>query len=60
VFRSDRIPAQTITKDALGPGLYQVKPFPPGAAYTMGSRFNSDIRSKEYLYPKKADDPGPG
>ena len=26
----------------------------------MGSRFDSDVRSKDHLRPKKADGPGPG
>jgi len=32
----------------------------PGPQYSMASRFNSDIRLKEHLHPKKSDGPGPG
>ena len=58
-----------------GPGAYRV-PDPKGASYSLGarfedkrtamfrkadgSRFDSVIRSKPHLHPKKADGPGPG
>lgn len=28
--------------------------------FSMGSRFDSDVRSKDHLHPKKKDGPGPG
>jgi hypothetical protein len=31
-----------------------------GPIYSFGRRFNSSIRSKEHLRPKKVDGPGPG
>jgi hypothetical protein len=49
-----------VQKDAVGPGLYHIKEAQPGPVFTFGSRFNSDIRSKEHLHPKKAEGPGPG
>ena len=42
-----------VQKDAVGPGLYHIKEAQPGPVFTFGSRFNSDIRSKEHLHPKK-------
>lgn len=31
-----------------------------GPMFSMGSRFDSDVRSKDHLRPKKKDGPGPG
>ena len=28
--------------------------------FTMGSRFDSDVRSKDHIKPRKKDGPGPG
>ena len=60
IFKSDRNFTKAVIKDALGPGLYTIKVPQAGAQFSFGSRFNSDIRSKEHLFPKKADGPGPG
>jgi hypothetical protein len=37
----------------VGPGAYTVKLPVPGAQFSFGSRFDSDIRSKDHLKPKK-------
>lgn len=47
-------------KDNLGPTTYEIKEAKKGPIFSFGSRFNSDIRSKEHLKPKKVDGPGPG
>lgn len=47
-------------QDVPGPGTYMNKAYPTAPFFTMGSRFNSDIRSKDHLRPKKVDGPGPG
>jgi hypothetical protein len=39
-------------------GKFRVKEATPGP--TFGSRFNSSIRSKEHMCPRKAEGPGPG
>lgn len=49
-----------LQKDALGPGEYTIKEPINSPVFSFGSRFNSDIRSKEHLKPKKVDGPGPG
>jgi hypothetical protein len=36
-----------------GPGTFTIKEGLPGQKFSFGSRFNSDIRSKEHLRPKK-------
>lgn len=44
----------------MGPGAYVIKPNLTTPLFTMGSRFDSDIRNKDHLRPKKKDGPGPG
>jgi hypothetical protein len=44
----------------LGPATYEIKEPKKGPVFSFGSRFNSDIRSKEHLKPTKVDGPGPG
>jgi hypothetical protein len=46
--------------DGLGPGAYLIKPGNTAPAFSMGSRFDSDIRSKDHLRPRKKEGPGPG
>jgi hypothetical protein len=47
-------------KDGLGPGAYTITHPKAGPLYSFGSRFNSSIRSKDHLRPRKVDGPGPG
>ena len=46
--------------DGLGPGAYLIKATNTAPLFTMGSRFDSDVRSKDHIRPKKVDGPGPG
>jgi hypothetical protein len=46
--------------DGLGPGAYLIKAANTAPLFSMGSRFDSDVRSKDHLRPKKKDGPGPG
>jgi len=46
--------------DNLGPGSYLIKAANTAPLFTMGSRFDSDVRSKDHIKPKKKDGPGPG
>jgi hypothetical protein len=46
--------------DNLGPGSYLIKAANTAPLFTMGSRFDSDVRSKDHIRPKKKDGPGPG
>ncbi len=47
-------------KDGLGPGAYLVKASNTTPLFSMGSRFDSDIRNKDHIKPRKKDGPGPG
>jgi hypothetical protein len=47
-------------RDGLGPGAYSIAAPRAGPKFTFGSRFNSSIRSKDHLRPRKVDGPGPG
>lgn len=47
-------------KDGLGPGAYTLTLAKAGPVYSFGSRFNSSIRNKDHLKPRKVDGPGPG
>lgn len=49
---SDNDGASAGTKDVIQP--------PGGPKFSFGSRFDSDIRAKPHLKPKKMDGPGPG
>jgi hypothetical protein len=53
-------PPKKDVKDVLGPATYEIKQPKKGPIFSFGSRFNSDIRSKEHLKPTKVDGPGPG
>jgi len=46
--------------EGLGPGTYQVKASSTAPMFSLGSRFDSDVRSKDHIRPKKKDGPGPG
>ena len=46
--------------DGLGPGAYLIKASNTAPLFTMGSRFDSDVRSKDHIRPRKIDGPGPG
>ncbi len=46
--------------EALGPGSYLIKAASTALLFSIGSRFDSDIRSKDHIRPKKKDGPGPG
>ena len=46
--------------DGLGPGAYLIKASNTTPCFSMGSRFDSDVRSKDHIRPKKVDGPGPG
>ena len=37
-----------------------MKPSSTAPCFSLGSRFDSDVRSKDHLRPKKKDGPGPG
>ncbi len=47
-------------RETLGPGAYLVKNINTTPEFTFGSRFDTDIRSKDHLRPRKKDGPGPG
>jgi hypothetical protein len=47
-------------QDGLGPGAYLIKAANTAPLFTFGSRFDSDIRSKDHIKPRKKDGPGPG
>ncbi len=47
-------------RDGLGPGTYTVKASTAAPCFSLGSRFDSDVRSKDHLKPRKKDGPGPG
>lgn len=49
-----------IEHDGLGPGAYLIKPSNTAPCFSMGSRFDSDVRSKDHIKPRKVDGPGPG
>ena len=49
-----------IENDGLGPGAYSVKMAMNVPQYSFGTRFNSSIRNKDHLRPKKVDGPRPG
>lgn len=46
--------------DGLGPGTYECKASSTAPMFSLGSRFDSDVRSKDHIRPKKKDGPGPG
>ena len=37
-----------------------MKPVNTAPMFSLGSRFDSDVRSKDHIRPKKKDGPGPG
>lgn len=47
-------------RDGLGPGAYVLKTMNSAPGFSLGSRFDSDVRSKDHIRPKKVDGPGPG
>jgi Sperm-tail PG-rich repeat len=47
-------------REGLGPGTYFIKPSSTAPSFSVGGRFDSDVRSKDHLKPKKKDGPGPG
>jgi hypothetical protein len=46
--------------EGLGPGAYLIKAANTAPSFSMGSRFDSDVRSKDHLKPRKKEGPGPG
>lgn len=46
--------------DGLGPGQYNAQMAQSAPIFSFGSRFNSSIRNKDHLRPRKVDGPGPG
>lgn len=55
-----RLQTKRPDREGLGPGTYHIKPSQTAPLFSMGSRFDSDVRSKAHLKPKKVDGPGPG
>lgn len=51
---------ETRADDGLGPGSYNAKLAVAGPVFSFGSRFNSSLRFKDHLRPRKVDGPGPG
>lgn len=47
-------------KNHIGPGSYAIKPTQTAPTFSFGSRFDSDIRSKNHVKWKKKGGPGPG
>jgi hypothetical protein len=47
-------------RDGLGPGAYAIKESNMTPFFSMGSRFDSDVRNKDHLKPRKFGNPGPG
>ena len=43
-----------------GPAVYTIKASSTAPCFSMGSRFDSDVRSKDHIKPRKVDGPGPG
>jgi len=56
----ERLHIKRLDREGLGPGTYTVKPTSTAPCFSLGSRFDSDVRSKDHLKPKKKDGPGPG
>jgi hypothetical protein len=46
--------------EGLGPGAYLIKGANTAPCFSMGSRFDSDVRSKDHLQWRKKEGPGPG
>ena len=55
-----RLTLKRLDREGLGPGTYHIKPAMTSPMCSLGSRFDSDVRSKDHLHPKKKDGPGPG
>lgn len=47
-------------QNPVGPGAYTIKDNHTAPIFSFGSRFDSDIRSKDHLKPRKKLEPGPG
>mmetsp|Transcript_33906 Transcript_33906/g.24952 ORF Transcript_33906/g.24952 Transcript_33906/m.24952 type:complete len:154 (+) Transcript_33906:289-750(+) len=47
-------------QDGLGPGAYFPKAQKTAPTFAFGVKFDSDIRSKDHIHPRKKDGPGPG
>ena len=56
--------SQANMANLLGPGAYTVKEVVPGPVFSFGTRFNSEIRSKDrlpkHLRTERFNGPGPG
>lgn len=46
--------------DGIGPGTYTIKVPINAPIHSFGTRFNSSIRNKDHIRPRKVDGPGPG
>jgi len=53
-------PSDNRDKNPLGPDTYNIKPMNTSSCFSFGTRFDSDIRSKNHVRWKKAEGPGPG
>jgi hypothetical protein len=47
-------------QDGPGPDQYSLKLMSGAPLCSFGGRFDSDVRSKDHIHPKKKDGPGPG
>ena len=56
----DRLITKRMDREGLGPSTYHIKLVQTAPMFSLGSRFDSDVRSKDHLRPKKRDGPGPG
>lgn len=55
-----RLTMKRLDREGLGPGTYHIKPAMTSPMCSLGSRFDSDVRNKDHLHPKKSDGTGPG
>ena len=60
MFPGEHFSTKRPEREGLGPGTYFIKPSSTAPCFSLGSRFDSDVRSKDHLRPKKKDGPGPG
>jgi len=57
----DKLREQLTRKDdGIGPGTYTIKVPNNAPIHSFGTRFNSSIRNKDHIRPRKVDGPGPG
>ena len=56
----ERFSTKRLEREGLGLGKYFIKPSSTTPCFSLGSRFDSDMRSEDHLRSKKKNGPGPG